>query len=316
MKIASKHFLLVMLVVIAGFCRCSSKSIGGTEAGNPPTRLVQGSIPASADPDDGCVADAVTAADVNSDYVVTGSVSEDCTFELELETGRTYQFSFEKDDAFVAHMVFTDSDSLQTNSFLLSAADSILNFGNILFNGQTATPENEPAAQNDEDGDGTPDSEDLDSDGDGTLDLLELDCDLDGIADDLDSDLSTCVEDVIDDTEVLLTRILEVFPHNLSGISNILTAVSINAPIQARFDCEVDPATVNSTTFSVVNSLNQAVACTYAYSSNNRVVTCNHPSNFLNLTVYTATVEGVACVDAEPIGETAWSFRTIGLELF
>lgn len=159
---------------------------------------------------------------------------------------------------------------------------------------------NEPAKQNDRDGDGVNDFEDTDDDDDGLSDDEEEDCDLDGFFDDSDDDDSEC--DVDGDEET--GELLEVEPDNNE------TFVELDEEIEARFDCEIDESTVNATTFSVT-SATDTITCSFDFSGSGEKIECEHDDDeFLPGTVYTATVDGVKCVDGTVVETESWSWTT------
>ncbi|EKD41771.1 MAG: hypothetical protein ACD_73C00540G0004, partial [uncultured bacterium] len=160
-------------------------------------------------------------------------------------------------------------------------------------------------------------SEDTDANGDGIIDQSQEDCDLDGIPDIFDNNVTSCLTSSAateDDEAPVMAHILEVTPHNNDGILLAITAVKLDTKVQVRFDCEIDPDSVNSDSFRVYNLLNQSIQCSYTFSHQGEVVSCNHNDDLFSiLTNYSATIDGVACLNAVAGDATTWSWKTKGL---
>lgn len=196
MKFAHKIFLVVMVLMIGA--RCSAGSLTGdgsdlddsniVEAGNPPTpkkRALVGSVPA--DSDGACVAEVVQAYDTDA-TILSGTVQEDCSFTLELKTGKVWGVRLLRDTDVFATLVFNNGTGEDSYYYYTADASYGVDLGKTVVSGSSAKPGQEPSLQNDRDGDGSSDYADTDDDGDGVLDTAEPDCDSDGVIDDDDLD--------------------------------------------------------------------------------------------------------------------------------
>ncbi|EKD49976.1 MAG: hypothetical protein ACD_62C00692G0009 [uncultured bacterium] len=219
MKMIRNIALLVFLFALT-FCAGSTNEnlLGGTEIGNPPItepRLLLGTVTPDEEitPDINisqakhlsfamqtvCPADMVRLTNLTG-VVFRATLADDCSFELEVESGYVYRLEFLLNDVVVASlMVDNNTTSLLTPYFVVSAGDAPVDFGTITFTGALASPQNQPASQNDQDGDGVCDFDDEDDDNDGVDDDDEADSDGNGIPDDLDPNAPLADDDADDD---------------------------------------------------------------------------------------------------------------------
>lgn len=186
-----------VVFIAAGLAACGSgSSMGGTEAGNPPdvTRPVVGQLTPSNSITESvpCPADTVVA--VNSlEEATFADVEDDCSFSIDLTVDEAYIILFYLDDQLIAAMLFMNGgDAESSDVMIVSQGDDPIDLGSIDLGDSTVTPENEPAEQNDQDGDGENDYVDEDDDNDDIPDSLEEDCDGDGFPDDYDEDTTLC----------------------------------------------------------------------------------------------------------------------------
>lgn len=200
------HILLVAFLIFT-LSSCGG-SLGGTEAGNPPTetRAIIGVVPqrssgnlnflqAESEITVSCLADEVVAIDT-LEKETSASIESDCSFSLTVVVDKVYRMEWRLLDNFVAELEVDNGISgLPSTFFLISAGDDPVDLGNLVFEGETAFPENEPAEQNDADSDGQIDFDDDDDDDDGVPDDEEDDCDGDGVPNDYDLDNSACTND-------------------------------------------------------------------------------------------------------------------------
>ena len=208
----------------------------------------------------------------------------------------------------MASMIFNNNaESFPSAILIVSAGDSPIQFGRITFSGTIATAENEPATQNDQDGDGIDDFDDDDDDDNGIPDDLEEDCDLDGIVDTYDDD-SDCEEE--DDSEASAS-IIEVTPRNDTTLDSGDDQVNLDEEVRLRANCEIDADSLNDQTFSVVSQNGNVILCQFDPFEAEREITCEHEDDlFLPDTIYTATVSGLVCASGDPIAAVSWSWRT------
>lgn len=284
------------LLLLTGSCG----GAGGTEAGNPPslpTRAVTGDVSsgnvALVKNLAGCLADTVIATDAQA-RTTSVNVDSDCSFTLELEVDQAYALSLLDGDTFVAAFLFDNSiDRLDSPTFVVSRGTGPIALGRITLSNGRARCEFRPADQNDRDDDGISDFEDDDDDGDGIHDADEDDCDLDGYQDDHDD---SCEETSGD------ARVIEARPHN--GEDD----VGSDEQIEVRFNCDIDPSTVNATTFVVSDGDSNVLDCDFEVEDDR--VSCEHEDDFLEDATYTVTVSGVTCADDTPVVDATWSFTT------
>ena len=210
-----KHLfkILSFITILIFHTQCGTETtndnlLGGSEVGNPPdtiTRHVIGAVEANtlsvsslkyATVDSGCVVDTIVSTTTDEEET-TATIDENCTFDLNLVVDKAYSLAFYLNSDLLATMIFKMSETTQSFFFLLSDGEDAVDLGTIIFNFTelTATPEFEPAEQNDAHGDGINDYQDTDDDGDGIPDSEEEDCDEDGILDDFDLDTSTCPDE-------------------------------------------------------------------------------------------------------------------------
>lgn len=310
MMLLSKNFFFSSLFLALAACQASSMSDigGGTEAGNPPapTREVRGSV--EEDENGTCAATSVVA-DPEDNPPISEQIGPDCRFSLSLEINHAYEISFENSGVFVARLVFdSNPDTFPATFLYLAAGDTAIDLGTITFDGAEATAANSPSTQNDQDGDGISDYEDTDDNNDETSDTDEEDCDLDGVIDVNDNDISSCSPEEEEDGETSPSRqVVEVTPRNNS------INIGENADIGARFNCTVDTATVNTTTFSVASE-GEFLDCDYIFANEGKVVLCAHDeTNLISLASYTAVIDGIDCTDGAEVNPESWSWTTLDL---
>jgi len=303
-----------MILFFVFFISCTGTlSLGGSEAGNPPTssnRSVLGNVTATSNSSTsfltanaaGCEADLVIAFD-STGGMTEAEAGSDCSFDLNLATGKAYEIEFYLNNEFVAYLVMMNDDSiLETQVMIVSPDDDSINLGHITIIDFQAFPENQPATQNDIDDDGIFDFDDEDDDGDGRFDNEEEDCDLDGFLDDFDdffSDGFNCA-----DGDDFAPEVIDVVPWNDEEF------VPLDQEVLVLFSCDIDFTTVNSSTFQIKDPLNNTTSCTYDIDGNDLII-CNHDGDpFDNDTEYTATINGVKCLDGQTIPTIAWSWNT------
>lgn len=301
-------------------CSClvfliSCGDLGGTETGNPSDdlRTVTGTVPASTTTSlnkamlsSGCSADAVQVED-SEETTTTALVESDCTFSVSVSVGTEYILSFLQEEATVGVLRPNAGSALLTLlAMRVSRGSGGIVLGQIAIANFVATPQNEPANQNDQDADGISDLLDDDDDGDGTLDVDEADCDLDGFFDDVDGDISSC------SNNAATVRIRQVSPHSDRTFMRPARRVSSNRPIRIRAACDIDESSVSSATLQVTAE-NDTVQCALSFSSSGRRVECDHDDDpFMADTIYTATVDGLFCDTGERIESRSWSWKTRG----
>jgi hypothetical protein len=296
---------LIVLFFLAG-CGGVGSSGGGTE-----TREITGTVSSSGtsalktQTDADCAADTVIATDPSGGTIVA-EVDEICNFSLTLEIGQSYVISFSRDGVFVATLIFDSGVGGFTGSDLtITAGDGAIALGQITITGNVAIPEFEPEEQTDEDGDGLNDLEDEDDDNDGVEDELDGDdCDLDGVEGEEEEE--SCEEGD-------LARVLEVKPRNDPHPELGEDRVDLEKEVKARISCEVDQTTVTAETFRVESDAD-TIACTFEFSgtgsSGNRIQCKHDGQDFLPDTVYTATIDGVKCLDGRDVEPRSWSWLT------
>lgn len=105
--------------------------------------------------------------------------------------------------------------------------------------------------------------------------------------------------------------VLEVIPRKDAGMQEGDYGVPLDRMVSARLDCRAKPASVDSETFKITDSSDNQIACRYDFADDNHVVTCRHSfDKFLPVTVYTATFDGVVCLDGRAIEPRSWSWKT------
>ncbi|MBX7149524.1 Ig-like domain-containing protein [bacterium] len=284
-----KHFFYILFLL---FILNACGSAGGVEAGNPPdlptTRNVIGTLTGpgasitatSRTIGDDCGADTLIATNSLAE-TITASVGSDCSFSITLDIGKAYALALLKDDTFIASFIFNNTlSTISSITLIIADGTDDIDLGNITINGNRASCELE-------------------------IEQEDNDCDLDGYPDGFDDDES-CDDNndegdggSDDETDA---SILEVSPRNGEN------EVSIDEEIEVRFACTLDEATVNNTTFSITDDLDNTISCTFDIEDDQ--VSCEHATNFDLNTVYTVTLSGITCNDATEIPETSWSFTT------
>lgn len=324
MKPYLKQITLVASVFLLASCGGSgSSSDSTTGGGDTTTRVMSGSVLAPT-PNvtarvsnlvaDDCLADTILATTVAGTTTSATVNNEGCTFSLSLEVDQSYSISLIKDDQFVATLIFDTGSGYSSSNLFVVGGSTAIDLGAILVNGTVATAENEPLDQNDCDDDGVSDLDDDDDDNDDVRDHDEDDCDLDGVIDDHDDDEDMC--DAIDSTTT--AQVYEVKPRDEEGNDDHdddgeHEGVDLDKDVRARVGCLVDEATVTSETFSVVGN-EVALVCTYAISTDDSEeesnIKCLHSDPFLADTTYTATLDGVMCLDGRTVESVTWTFNT------
>lgn len=195
MKKLNKLILLLLIACFFSHCQAQDQNLLNsdfqiTEAGNPPAkpkklRAITGSLGES----EQCLATGVRVTD-STGQIKDTPLDDNCTFNLELVANKVWDLKILYQTSVTAKAVFRSLPNIYSNYYYLSESDQILDFGNIELAGNKAYPEFEATKQNDADGDGISDFEDLDDDNDDILDSNETDCDSDGIIDDYDEDSS------------------------------------------------------------------------------------------------------------------------------
>ncbi len=191
---------LLILSLFLSLQACSGNSLqGGSEVGNPNYRDVTGEVSdtdvaqafafvrnAAAATD--CPADQIIAVDAAAVATVE-DIADDCSFALNLETGKSYSINFALEGNFVATMIFQATTTTESTNFVLSDGATAVDLGVVVISGVFASPEANPYEQNDQDDDGINDFDDSDDDEDGVDDDEDyVDCDGDGFLDDDECD--------------------------------------------------------------------------------------------------------------------------------
>lgn len=110
---------------------------------------------------------------------------------------------------------------------------------------------------------------------------------------------------------VYTAHVLEVIPRKDAGMQEGDYGVPLDRIVSARLDCRAKPASVDSETFKITDSSDNQITCRYEFADDNRIVTCRHGlDRFLPETVYTATFDGVVCLDGRAIEPRSWSWKT------
>lgn len=306
-----KNLITLLAIALLALHCGGNATVGGTEAGNPPQglRIVEGNVAtnnnallrAGISP---CFATQVIALD-STGSTTNADVGSDCTFEISLAAGKAYAINLLSGDTFVASLLFQNSPSaLPSAVFSISSGSTRINLGRIRLSNSDAFPETEPSEFNDDDNDGTNDFDDEDDDGDGVSDEDEDDCDLDGYRDDFDDDNDSCEDSEDSGDGEFSGNILEVRPAHSS------TNVDTDEEIQARFDCVIDETSLTAATFSIVDASNNPVSCTFELEDEDQRVVCQPEDLFDVSTTYTATINGMECLDGTSIETISWSWTT------
>lgn len=310
-----KLFFSLTIPLSLSLTSCGGAS-GGSEFGNP-TRAVTGAVAttslsentplsfliSNAMATETCPADAVIATDSQGE-ATTVTVEIDCSFSLDLTVNKAYAVSFVLNDEFVATLyVRNSSTGLKSSVFVLSDGETDIDLGDVIISDGEADPENDPAEQCDVDDDDIDDYDDTDDDGDGVLDDDEGDCDLDGYDDGYDEEDDTC-DTGEGDGDAVVGTILDVYPENEAEY------IWLDEFVEVAFDCEINQDSVTAETFRVESDAD-AIACEFNFSESDSVVSCDHSDQgFLPATTYTATIDGVTCVDGTGVSVETWSWST------
>lgn len=323
--ITTRIFVLTTLLFLFLLVGCrKTENLGAFEAGNPPPkpRQITGQVEEENNSDSSsklvkeievnCKANSVVAVDSQEETSST-EISEDCTFELTLQTGNAYTLQFYKDNSFLANLQYEVSSELfQTSVLFISDGDSKIDLGFITFENNIAYASTSPSSQNDQDQDGTPDHEDDDDNNNGIPDEEETDCDYDGIIDFYDQDTSSCDEKPTDSETIVAIK--EVLPRHGSGTNLLNIYVGTTDVIAFRTTCKIDPNTVNNTTFKVTSEFGDEISCHYNYSESQKAVYCEHSLDpFLTDTNYNAEISQIQCDDGQLIEEMGWEWQVLSL---
>ncbi len=313
----NNFLILVLLILLSALPACGgsgSSATGGSEFGNP-TRGLTGIVTSGAGGaltkalTSSCPADSVIATNSTAE-TTSVAVNDDCSFDLSLETEMAYVLSFTQGSQFVATLIVDNNTGLlNTQTIYLAPGDTTVDLGTIVISNGQATPEHQPAEQNDRDGDGINDFDDDDDDDDGISDVDETDCDLDGFEDDDDSDNSTCGSGSGGGSSggsggASDTSIIQVSPSD--GAEHVL----LTEQISVRLNCPVDQSTVTNDTFNV-SSETDTLLCDFNFSDSGQTIECRHDSqDFLSDTEYSVVIDGITCEDGTPIAARDWSWST------
>lgn len=299
----------ILLIVFSLFLiHCGGSAIGGSEFGNP-ARGLKGLVVSAAT---GSLALKQNAANSNScpaDMViltdsllntVSLEINSDCSFDDSIDVNQAYDVSFYKNDVFVASLEVTNGSSTLTTSIIYIAdGSSDVDLGTITISGDKAIPENEAATQSDRDNDGVDDFDDDDDNNDGVNDEDETDCDLDGFFDE-DDNSSECASDSNENSSGTNSTVLEVAPRNNS------VDVNLDKEIEVRFGCDVKASSVTSSTLSITSNT-ETILCSFELDGNE--LQCQHDDNlFVSGHLYSATINGIKCVDGTVINTVTWSW--------
>lgn len=300
-----------------------TRTVSGSLAGSSSANLATvGSKSASSSSStlSACYADGVVATDADGN-TVTSEVDNSCRFSLTLQVGTAYVISFTSAQSFVATLIFSDSAGT-TSTLTPGSGSGEITLGAITLSGTVASAADNPAAQNDQDGDGIADAHDDDRNGNGTPDALEHDC-------------STATESANDpygrapipcrererehaqEDDENSARIFRVEPWN--GRHH----VALYKRVRAFVNCAIDHDSVTSATFRIVSEDGDDVPCAFRFLKKHlrgdRVlerITCRHFDDpFLLDTHYIATVDGLRCRDGREIPARSWRWVTRAGEL-
>ncbi len=304
--------ILLTLALVALVSSCGGNT-GGSETGNPidtSLRTFMGDLPqnqtsAIKGTNLSCAADAIAAVD-SVGTAVSSDVLADCSFEMRLPTGRAYSVILFNGGINTVSFAFVNGTGrLPSPVMYVSAGDLPIDVGNVTIAGGSATVAREPSEQNDRDSDSVADYDDPDDDNDGIIDEEEQNCDLDDFIDD-DDEASPCTGAAAAGTP----QVLEVRPVNNEGIDEGTESVALDEPVEVRFSCAVDPASVNASTFRVASDQGE-IACTYETSDSGEQITCKHESReFAPVARYTATIDGIRCIGSDLLPTVSWSWMT------
>lgn len=302
-------FITLFLIYSLTLTSCGSSTLGGTEAGNPSMRNVNGQLSSNSNntatlmaATHNCPADAVTAINSLAE-TFPATVNSDCTFTLSLPVNKSYAINFILDEAFVASMIFTNSStSITATTFVLSSGNTDIDLGIISLNGSQAHPEDQPAQQNDRDDDGVFDFDD---------DFSDRDCDLDGyydLFDDSDDECDVEDDDINDDNDnssesTEQAEVFDVYPENEDE------DIDPEDSIEVQLGCSVNETSVTAASF-IVETDGNSIVCEHELSSSNQILECSPEENLQEETTYTVTLDGIECENGEIIPITSWSFTT------
>ncbi len=313
----SSHYIVGVIVSIF-LSGCGTG--GGSEFGNPTdgtTRVVEGEVDSSgtsgsiskgvgrsSGSSNACVATTIVAENA-ADEETSDLIDTDCNFAITLPISKAYRFSLEDDAGnVIGTLRFQNNAQLFAEvAMVVTSGSEAISLGRITLSGKTGLPAKQPASQTDQDDDGVLDSDDDDDDNDGTDDTDEADCDLDGFHDDLDTDTDDCAASSTH-------HVLRVSPPHDALLQLRGRRVQTDEPIRARFSCPLDPDSVTSDTVQIIAN-NDVVTCVYSVPLLGRRVECEHEEDPMESdTVYTATIDGVRCLNGETVQARSWTWRT------
>lgn len=257
----------------------------------------------------GCEADTVIATATDGS-TSSAAVDTTCNFSVSVDVGKSYVISFVLDGTFVATLIVDSGVAgFPVTEIQVGDGDATLELGSVTIEGTVATAANDPAEDSDTDGDEINDADDADDDGDDVPDEEE------------------CEEN---DVEVQ-ARVLRVQPRKGAEY------VGPFRTVRALFSCRIDPETITPETFRVAADGDE-IDCHYRYGRWHRpwwhhlskshralqkhlkrrrmhVVRCQHVEDPFQLnTTYTATIDGVRCLDGRAVAPSEWSWHTIDIE--
>lgn len=101
-------------------------------------------------------------------------------------------------------------------------------------------------------------------------------------------------------------RIYEVDPRNGT------TDVELSREVRARAGCEIDRATLTSSTFRVIDDSAREIHCRYDVTDSNHTAKCDHDDNPFSLgTTYYGIIRDLKCIDGSTIETTRWTWKTV-----
>lgn len=326
MNLMKKFFILIFTFLLF-LNQCSSSKLGGSEIGNPglnpDSAEVLGIVVSTnnqkksslkALKNSQCPADTIVA--MNSSLQISiASVQVDCSFRLILTANKAYALSFTLENQFIASMIFNNNNGFSSSTTFVISSGNRINLGKVTVFDSLAIPENQPARQNDQDGDGINDFDDEDDNNDGRLDIDDPDCDFDGFLDDFDdqdpcdSSSSNTESATIESTspsfaEVPGNQVQSIFPENGA------IEVELNQEIQIRIFCPVNLENIDSNNFEVIG-FGDDIMCNFSVSEDGTLITCAPERVLQRNTVYMVAVDDLTCEDGREINPVFWSFRTV-----
>lgn len=108
-------------------------------------------------------------------------------------------------------------------------------------------------------------------------------------------------------------HVIEVIPRDGQGTDGT-KPVKLYQSVGARMSCLIDYSTVTKSTFIVSDDLENKIDCSYVKKELIQGIACEHWDNlFLPVTYYTATLDGVMCVDGGYVEPISWSWKSARL---